>query len=191
MLGDNFIREYYLEDLSICDRFIDYFESNKEKHGQGFMYTQKMIVDTKQKESTDINLNMLHDRAECDILQDYEKELILATDKYIEEFEHVNKGSAWAITENFNIQKYKPGQGFKAWHSERNQPNNDRMLVFMTYLNDVDDGGTEFFYQKYKTKAKKGLTVIWPVDWTYTHRGIVSNTKTKYIATGWFSYVRH
>ena len=33
------------------------------------------------------------------------------------------------------------------------------------------------------------MTVIWPVDWTYTHRGIVSPTETKYIATGWFNYL--
>ena len=36
----------------------------------------------------------------------------------------------------------------------------------MTYLNDVKDGGTEFFYQKLKTPAKKGLTLIWP--WSHT-----------------------
>jgi hypothetical protein len=32
----------------------------------------------------------------------------------------------------------------------------------MTYLNDVDDGGTDFLYQKLTTPAKKGLTLIWP-----------------------------
>ena len=58
----------------------------------------------------------------------------------------------------------------------------------MTYLNDVEDGGTEFYYQGLKTKAEKGLTLIWPSDFTHTHRGIISNTKEKYIATGWFSY---
>ena len=58
----------------------------------------------------------------------------------------------------------------------------------MTYLNDVPKGGTEFYHQKIKTKAEKGLTVIWPSDWTHTHRGIISNTHEKYIVTGWLSY---
>ena len=62
------------------------------------------------------------------------------------------------------------------------------MLVWMTYLNDVDDGGTEFENQKFSSPAKKGLTLFWPADWTYTHRGIISYTKEKYIVTGWFSY---
>ena len=59
----------------------------------------------------------------------------------------------------------------------------------MTYLNDVDDGGeTEFLYQDVKTKAVKGKTVIFPVEWTHTHRGIPSPTQDKYIITGWFSF---
>ena len=64
----------------------------------------------------------------------------------------------------------------------------NRILVFMTYLNDVKDGGTEFLYQKLTTPAKKGLTLIWPTDFTHTHRGVISQTKEKYIATGWYAY---
>ena len=59
----------------------------------------------------------------------------------------------------------------------------------MTYLNDVADRGeTEWYYQKLKIKPKKGLTVLWPTDWTYTHRGIPSPSQLKYIITGWYSY---
>ena len=59
----------------------------------------------------------------------------------------------------------------------------------MTYLNDVTDGGeTEFLHQKFKIKPEKGLSIIWPADWTFTHKGVVSPTQTKYIATGWYEY---
>ena len=59
----------------------------------------------------------------------------------------------------------------------------------MMYLNDIDDeGGTEFFYQKRKVKPKKGRIVIWPADWTHTHRGVTSMTQEKYIVTGWYSF---
>mgnify|MGYP001271300870 CR=1 FL=1 len=38
-----------------------------------------------------------------------------------------------------------------------------RVLVFMTYLNDVtDEGETEWYYQRVKVKPRKGLTVIDP-----------------------------
>jgi hypothetical protein len=60
----------------------------------------------------------------------------------------------------------------------------------MTYLNDVtDQGETEFFHQQIKIKPQKGLTVIWPADWTYTHRGIPSPTQEKFIITGWLSFL--
>jgi hypothetical protein len=59
----------------------------------------------------------------------------------------------------------------------------------MTYLNDVNDGGeTHFYHQELKVQPRKGLTLIWPADWTYTHRGIASPTEDKYIVTGWYSY---
>ena len=38
-------------------------------------------------------------------------------------------------------------------------------------------------------KAEAGKCVIWPSGWTHMHRGIVAPDETKYITTGWFSYV--
>jgi len=37
-------------------------------------------------------------------------------------------------------------------------------------------------------QPRKGLTLIWPADWTHHHRGVVSPTQEKYIITGWFSF---
>jgi hypothetical protein len=83
-----------------------------------------------------------------------------------------------------------PGEGFYEWHCERGgYPASHRVLVYMTYLNDVENGGTEFKFQKIKIDAKKGLTLIWPSDFTHTHRGIISNEEEKYIITGWFSFI--
>ena len=82
---------------------------------------------------------------------------------------------------------YDKGWGYKEWHNERGFHQN-RMMVWMIYLNDVEDGGTEFLYQKLKIPAKKGLLLMWPHDFTHTHRGIISHTKEKYILTGWLGY---
>jgi len=91
-----------------------------------------------------------------------------------------------------NIQKYNPNEAFFQWHMERasyKDLNSYRHLVFMTYLNDVTDGGqTEWFHQGVKIQPEKGMTYIWPCDWTHVHRGIPSPTQTKYITTGWYTY---
>ena len=36
--------------------------------------------------------------------------------------------------------------------------------------------------------AVKGKTVIWPSDWPWTHKGIISPTQEKYIVTGWYNF---
>ena len=58
----------------------------------------------------------------------------------------------------------------------------------MTYLNDVSDGGTEFLHQNLNIPAEKGLTLIWPSDWTHTHKDVISKNDCKYLITGWFNY---
>ena len=84
-----------------------------------------------------------------------------------------------------------PGQGYHKWHCENAGDNFSlkRHLTFMTYLNDVTDSGeTAWKFQNEKVKPEKGLTVIWPTAWMFTHRGVSSQTQTKYIATGWYNF---
>ena len=64
-----------------------------------------------------------------------------------------------------------------------------RLLVWMTYLNDVTDGGeTEFPYYGLKIKPEKGKTLIWPAEWTHAHRGCPVGSEAKYIVTGWMHF---
>jgi hypothetical protein len=92
----------------------------------------------------------------------------------------------------FNIQKYEPNEGFYGWHCERGGLQaSPRMLVWMVYLNTVNDGGgTQFYYQNHIEKPEQGKLLIWPVDWMYLHRGIPSLTETKYIFTGLYSFYK-
>ena len=94
------------------------------------------------------------------------------------------------LHELINIQKYEPNEGFFSWHFERANtfPSMSREFVFMTYLNDVPDGGTHFYNQKKTIKAEKGKTVIWPAGFTHMHKGQISKKHVKYIATGWWNW---
>ena len=65
-------------------------------------------------------------------------------------------------------------------------------MAWMIYLNTVtDEGGTYFDSYDKTLEAKEGRLVIWPAFFTHTHKGVVSKTQTKYIATGWFSLESH
>jgi hypothetical protein len=122
----------------------------------------------------------------------YQIELQKCIEKYIEEYEHCNWGAPWTIIEPVAIQHYQPREAFFDWHFERVSSTNpvvSRHLVFMTYLNTLEDGGeTEFLYQEAKIKPIKGKTLIWPADWTHTHRGLTSNSQDKFIITGWLNF---
>lgn len=177
-----FIQSTYLSDLDICDELIDYLENNPKAFAGRSAYG----VDKSVKDSIDCYLEDTHLRNK------YFEQLRTVVDKYIEKFPYCDNYGPWGISDSVNIQKYNPGGGFHAWHTERagaNGMQSTRHLVFMTYLNTVTDGGgTEFYHQQKTIQAEKGLTVIWPADWTHTHRGAVSPSQTKYIITGWFNF---
>ena len=66
----------------------------------------------------------------------------------------------------------------------------DHIILIPTYLNDVSEGGeTAWYFQNLKMKPEKGLTVFWPADWMYLHRGFPPIKGKKYIITGWFTKV--
>ena len=170
-----------LSDLTICDKLLNYYNNAKDK-GPGKI---GIGVDKNKKDSTDTYL-------EGSLKEEYLENLQQVCDLYINKFSFCNYYSPWKILEPINIQHYSPNGGYKVWHCERSLPHapfSQRHLVFMTYLNDVTDGGeTEWFYQNLKLAPKKGLTVLWPADWTHTHKGVVSPTQDKYIVTGWYSF---
>ncbi len=187
MAINNFIGEYQIKDTSICDKLITYFKNNISRASKGgSMINGELEVDETNKESVDLGIDNLND------IDYYFKSFNQdCLDKYKNKYEFSNRTGRYAIKEVPNIQYYKPGGGYKNWHCERldsDYPFNNRHLVFMTYLNTIENAGTEFFHQDLKVDAVKGKTLIWPADWTHTHRGIINNEKEKYIFTGWLSF---
>ena len=184
---ENFIRQYSI-DSKLCDQLIKYYKKNTEYKLEGeylINRTQTRGVDKKAKDSIDVTFfNSSTDKT----IQEYFDKLSGMVQSYIKGF---NLGFNVRTCETGNnIQFYPKHGGFKVWHAERTSLKYARRaLVFMTYLNDVNDGGeTEFLYQKIKVKPRKGLSLIWPPDFTHTHRGIPSPTEEKMITTGWFDF---
>jgi hypothetical protein len=98
-----------------------------------------------------------------------------------------------------NMQKYLENKGgYFHWHSEHyphpTDPHQDslhRTLLWMVYLNDVEEGGeTEFYFQNIKSKPKQGTLVLAPADFTHTHRGNKPVSSDKYIFTSWVLFQR-
>ena len=92
----------------------------------------------------------------------------------------------------FNLQRYAPNEGFKQWHCDWTISNEAtepmyRVLAWILYCNDIDSAGTEFYWQQHHEEATRGKLLIFPAGLSHIHKGRVSNTSTKTIATGWIN----
>jgi hypothetical protein len=183
---ESFIGGWFIPN-KICDNLINYFNANKDKIEQGHYFDQNKkvkVTNKKVKESlelglyTDVNKEVL----------DYKKALQKVLELYVKKYPEVNYYERFNVEDVF-IQHYPKKGGYKVWHFERcGKFDANRVLVFMTYLYDVKDGGTYFKYQKKLTPSKKGLTLIWPPDFTHVHKGQITN-KEKTIVTGWYRFI--
>lgn len=187
----SFIGAWFIDAPSVCDDLVRHFhESPERKRGILVRRNGENAYDPAAKESIDVQFAP---DSPVPAFRAYIAELLKCTKEYVAKFPHCDANAPWHIIQPTNLQHYPPGGGYKVFHTERVSaipPSSTRHLVFMTYLNDVTDaGGTEFFYQKVTVQPRKGLTLVWPADWTHTHRGIVSPTQEKFIVTGWFNYV--
>lgn len=179
--------EYISENL--CDDILNFYDNNKEHQREGVIGSD-FRIDKDFKESTDMYVNHFCN----DLFKIYASQLRNIINRYIKiYFDNCYHNAKWGgdidFADPINIQHYKPGGGFKKWHYERGRWSDKRLLVFMTYLNTLNNGGTHFEHQNITTKAQKGLTVIWPAEFTHMHKGQVSFEEDKYIITGWINYI--
>ena len=184
-IDNNFIYESFV-DQNFCDTLIAFHQDQRKKGNafEGRFGAGK--TDHAKKKSLDVDITE-------DLFPLVGGVLQKIMDEYIKKFPWCNNYARWGVSYVPHIQYYGPNDGYYIWHTERGSANPivcARHLVFMVYLNDVTDGGgTEFYHQNLIVQPVKGKALIWPVDWTYTHRGIPSPTQDKYILTGWFEFL--
>ena len=123
-------------------------------------------------------------------LREYLEALFACHRDYLEQWPFLKNVMPRVDISSFNIQRYDPGGHFQKVHSERTTVGTShRVLAWMTYLNDVEDGGaTHFVHQDLDVQPEKGKTLIWPAEWTHAHAGQVLNSGSKYIITGWMHF---
>lgn len=189
-----FIGDFSIEP-EICHRLIELHRvcDRRGMVKRGRLYTgEETKVNLEKKDSFDLALGDVPEELQNQHgVPAYIKALQRCTQQYLERYPHLRRVAVFRVTESPLIQHYRPGGGFTSEHFERsNVSSATRMLVWMTYLNDVTDGGgTRFVHQNQTFDARAGRTLIWPPDFTHTHAGVVSATQHKYIITGWFNFV--
>ena len=184
----NFIGSWNMENDELCNEIIKFFEENKSLQQKGIVGN---IVDPKKKQTTDITIipSQLKD-SKYSLFNSYFNLLNDCFLDYKNQYPFLNTFLKKTHIGHFNVQKYISGDHFSLLHSERTSLGFlHRVFAWMTYLNNVDDGGTtDFEYYNIKVKPEIGKTLIWPAEWTHAHRGSILKSGSKYIITGWIHF---
>ena len=109
----------------------------------------------------------------------YKDESIGYIKKYIPDTGHIS-------TNLFLIQKYIKNEGKYIYHHDHTiEGEQQRIITFLWYLNDVNDGGETEFFGNYRIKPEKGKLILFPASWCFPHCGLMPKSSNKYIITGW------
>jgi prolyl 4-hydroxylase len=192
-----FIGGFYI-DPKICDDMNNWFnEIPDDAKTEGRLsvkgYGSELIVDKAVKDTIEFQMPdpYLQDEATKNILLSYLEALDTSFTQYNEKYNNsiLQEGTYNFLVQPPQIQRYPAGGSFNMLHCERYSETLmglRRHLVYMTYFDDIEDGGgTEFPFQNFTSKSKKGLTLIWPAGWTHMHRGVPAPNQEKTIITGW------
>lgn len=166
-----------------CEKIIKIFDENEEQHKDGVTAggMNKHTKDTKEMYFDKMPLSV-YDKDLFDNLHSY---LI----KYGKHNEIMSMLQADIDDTGYQLQKYVANEGFYKWHQDgetkmRNNKLSHRIITYLWYLNDVQEGG-ETLFQNFKIKPKQGSLLLFPATWTYKHSGAMPISNDKYIITGW------
>lgn len=169
-----------------CNQVIESFE---KYHRQGLTYSRSSC-----HEIDDISLNLVDDVIEIEREPEFIKPFI----QRYQEIIYPLYNRQFPILQNLSqhypkilkIQKTHPCGGYHVWHCEHNGTKSNRLLSWILFLNDVEEGGeTEFLYQSFRVKPKAGTLILFPSFFTHTHRGNPPLKGVKYLATGWIHLI--
>ena len=184
---------------TVADAVISFFDRRVDLHRSGVAFGDEESEKFAEpaKISTDISLVAL-DRSDPESFA--MSDVVLrgvnaALEKYLQErpmLRECSPGQSLFVVPIFNIQRYAPGEGFKRWHcdwttiGDATEPVH-RVLAWILYCNDIELGGTEFYWQDHHESAERGKLVIFPAGPSHIHRGRVNENVIKTIATGWIN----
>ena len=186
-LTPNFIGSWIIEP-TLCEEIIAYYERNQQKQTKG---TTSGGIDLETKNRQDLSLSprelML---SENELYKIYFENLFECYKNFSDKWPHLKKIGKNLNIPAFNVGRYETGQHFQTLHCERAGLGTlHRLFAFMTYLNNVEEGGTTYFDNyNLEIQPKKGLTLIWPAEWTHTHRGNKVIKGCKYMITGHLNF---
>lgn len=171
----------------LCDKIIEYFNNEGNNRHKGVTSSG---YQTAVKDTTDyvIKLNSKWERVHFNLMNELKKNIKIYLKKINDEYKFSQINIEDLFTEAFMVQKYEKNKGKFIYHHDYSYVNKNksfRMITFIWYLNDIEDGGETEFFGEYSIKPEKGKLVLFPADPLFPHCGKMPLSDDKYIITGW------
>ena len=184
----------------LCNKLIDFFENEEIKKYNGLIGLQDINnteLNKSIKNTIDLSLFeflKLKDKMfNNDIIKILIDEIENSIEKYNELLKQHNINfldfcKNKIFIDGLSVNKYKKGEGKITYHNDfyidfKNKKY--RIINFLWYLNNVEEGGETEFFGCYKIKPEKGKLILFPSDWYFPHSGKIPVSNDKYVLTGW------
>ena len=167
----------------LCEEIIEKFEKEKTFPGTTMGGINKNILDSSDFiiDSYKTNWKKCFDYLSKELSK--KLELYLNINKY----HPIDKSKIF--TRNFIIKKYEKNKGKYIFHNDElffEDTRTYRFLTFVWYLNSIEEGGeTVFEENNIEIKPEVGKLLLFPSNWTFTHRSAIPITDNKYAIVGW------
>ena len=94
------------------------------------------------------------------------------------------------VTAELRMKRYQPGRSDRfELHFDAIYEKANRYLVFLWYLNDVEEGGeTRFHRLDLAVRPKAGRLLMFPPYWMYQHAGLPPRSGDKYILSTYLMF---
>jgi len=194
IFSNAFTKEY-------CEKVIKWFEQNNKRENtisrqelEGVPKSDKdsqMYFFSGDKSGKGGSLDRMTIECNSAILAEYNEICWQCYDKLKQKYGFMDNLGFHKMSSSVKIQKYKPSQGYHAWHCDNgNMLSSRRMMVCLLYLNTVKSGGeTEFIYQSKRIAPEQGTLLMFPPYWTHIHRGNPPLKGNKYIMNTWLEFM--
>jgi hypothetical protein len=183
-----------------CDDIIRLFKGLQDRYGDenpsddpNFSYDWNEVNHRKDKSRFFQDIRTYYSEADkrenyrlCDL---FFKAVNLAAEEYTSA---IGQGLGVLHPDSMKVHQNERGGHFSSWHYEysgEDERYKARVLVYVINLTDYVEGdehsGTEFIYQGVHVPPKKGQLLMFPADFTHTHRGNPNYVADRYFCTGW------
>ena len=178
--GESNLNDYIFEstvaDKNVCNYLIDQYHMMEHHQGTVSRDGEEHFVDPNMK---------IADQTYIEPDNPCSKTIYECIDKTINSIEYGYTIPYDIESRDYSIRRYPKGEGHFGTHVDTtSKMTYNRLLAFILYLNDVEEGGeTEFITLNRLVKPEIGKVLCFPCNFMFPHKGNTPLSNDKYIVT--------